>query len=276
MNLIGKIFVVLIFVMSLVFMAFAVAVYGTHQNWKEAAAKTKQQLDNAKQQQAKAEEEKTRLEAEIAREAVAKRQALAKLETERDELQQQRDATLKERDELMVKDKAAIAALDTAQQNLAKLTTEVDSLRGEIRESQAERDRHFDQVVKLTDQTHQAQGELARLKERELQLAEQISRASQVLDRHSLSIDTPLDGIPPLVRGKVLAINQDNMVEISLGRDDGLRVGHTLEIFRGDKYLGRVEVLHTETDRAVARIIPGFKKGPIQRGDDVTTRFKVS
>ena len=35
MNLIGKIFVVLILVMSVLFMAFAMAVYAMHQNWRE-------------------------------------------------------------------------------------------------------------------------------------------------------------------------------------------------------------------------------------------------
>ena len=35
MNLVGKIFIVLIFVMSLVFMAFSMAVYATHRNWRE-------------------------------------------------------------------------------------------------------------------------------------------------------------------------------------------------------------------------------------------------
>jgi hypothetical protein len=96
------------------------------------------------------------------------------------------------------------------------------------------------------------------------------------LGAHGLSKDTPVDGIPPQVRGKVLAINQNNMIEISLGSDDGLRAGHTLEIFRASNYLGRVEVLSTSTDRAVGKIIPGFKKGAIQKGDDVATRFKVS
>ena len=39
MNLVGKIFIVLILVMSLVFMSFAVVVYATHHNWKEVATR---------------------------------------------------------------------------------------------------------------------------------------------------------------------------------------------------------------------------------------------
>ncbi len=35
MNLVGKIFVVLIFVMSIVFAAFSIMVYATHTNWRQ-------------------------------------------------------------------------------------------------------------------------------------------------------------------------------------------------------------------------------------------------
>ncbi|NQT39867.1 MAG: hypothetical protein HQ581_20405, partial [Planctomycetes bacterium] len=41
MNLVGKIFTVFIFLMSLVFMSFAVAVYATHQNWREIVTNQK-------------------------------------------------------------------------------------------------------------------------------------------------------------------------------------------------------------------------------------------
>ena len=276
MNLVGKIFVVLIFVMSLVFMAFAVAVYGTHQNWMEKAAAEAQRVSNLQATVTEREAERDKLKVELEREVNAREQALAKLETERQELAAQREELVKERDALLIKDKAAVAALDAAQQNLARLTAEVEGLRGEIRTTQAERDQQFDRAVELTDQIHQAQGEVKRLGERRIQLASQLASANLVLQRNGLHKDMPVDGIPPRLRGKVLAVNRDNMVEVSLGSDDGLRAGHTLEVFRGSKYLGRVEVLHATTDRAVGKVIPGYKKGVIQRNDDVATRFKVS
>jgi cell division protein FtsL len=276
MNLLGKIFVVLIFVMSLVFATFAIGVYATHQNWKAKAASLKTTIDerNTELEARKADIEK--LNAEIEKEAVAKREALAKLETERVELAKDHDNLTKERDALLAQRQQAVAALDTAQQNLAKLTTEVNTLRDEIREAQARRDKSFDEVVRLTDQIHQARGELKRLSERDVQLAGQLAKAEGVLKMNDLSKDMPLDGRPPLARGKVLAINRDDMIEISLGSDDGLRAGHTLEVFRASRYLGKVEVLTTSNDRAVGKIIPGFKKGAIQRGDDVATRFTAA
>lgn len=276
MNFIGKIFVVLIFLMSVVFMSFAVAVYGTHQNWKEEAEKQKNLVDIARTELTKAEDAAKQLEAQKQREIDARQQALAKLEGEREKLITQHDDMRKQRDELMVKDQEAVVALKAAQENLKRLTGEVEGLRTEIRDAQGQRDKRFEQVVELTDQIHQVQGEVSRLEERRLQLAEQLASAELVLKRHGLDKDMPVDNIPPMLRGKVLAAGRDDLVEISLGTDDGLRIGHTLEVFRGSKYLGRVEVLRTTTDRAVGKIVPGFKKGIIQKDDDVATRFKVS
>jgi hypothetical protein len=275
MNLLGKIFVVLILLMSVMFAAFSVAVYSTHKNWKTEAEARQKTIGTLNEQLTAAQAEKTKLDEAIAREKVAHNEALAKLETERVELAKQRDALTTERDGLLAKDKDAVAALDAAQQNLKKLTGEVDALREEIRVAQSARDKSFDQVVRLTDQIHQVQGELTRLEERDVQLADQLAQSKQVLSAHGLTKDTPVDNIPPQLRGKVLAINREDMIEVSLGSDDGLRAGHKLEVFRGSHYLGRVEVLNTSSDRAVAKIIPGFKKAAIQRGDDVATRFSV-
>jgi len=275
MNLVGKILVVFIFFASVAFMSFAVAVYGTHQNWKEKAAAEGQRVQNLQTTLSEREAEKKTLEAQLQAERDARNQAVAKLETERNNLATERDGLIKQRDALLVKDKEAVAALDAAQQNLARLTTEVEGLRGEIRTTQDERDKDFNRAVELTDQIHQAQGEVRRLEERRIQLAAQLASANLVLDRHGLHKDMSVDGLPPQLRGKVLAINRDNMLEISLGSDDGLQSGHTLEIFRGNKYLGRMEVLHATSDRAVGKVIPGYKKGIIQKDDDVATRFKV-
>ena len=40
MNLVGKIFTVLILVMSILFMGFAMMVYATHRNWRDEANAT--------------------------------------------------------------------------------------------------------------------------------------------------------------------------------------------------------------------------------------------
>jgi len=285
MNLVGKIFIVLITLFSFVFMSFAVAVYATHRNWYQVVNRTRDetpsgeqiglkfQLEEGNKRRAALQEEFDKYKAEVAEAEVAKRQALAKLETQRDDLTTKRDALQKELDDLVETDKKALTTLHTAQKNLDKLTQEVEKLRNDIRVTQADRDKQFQAVVKLTDQIHESETSLVRLKDRNMQLAKDVAKATEVLRRHNLSAEEP-DG-PVDVRGKILAVNAENLVEVSIGSDDGLRAGAKLEVFRGSNYLGRVEVMKTDTDRSVAKILPEFKRGIIQKGDDVATRLKV-
>jgi cell division protein FtsB len=44
-NVIGKIFVFAVFVMSLMLMSFAVAIYSSHINWQEVAKQKQEELD---------------------------------------------------------------------------------------------------------------------------------------------------------------------------------------------------------------------------------------
>jgi len=84
---------------------------------------------------------------------------------------------------------------------------------------------------------------------------------------------TPVVDIPPRVDGIVTNVGEKTLIEVSIGSDDGLRAGHTLEVFRNNAYLGRVEVTQLEPDRAVCRIIPEYRKGIIKRGDRVATKL---
>lgn len=282
MNLVGKIFILLIFVMSLVFMGLAIAVYRTHENWRFAVenedrakgplglkVQLREARANIEELNAKLKSDEERHTAEIKQ----SRERQANAERARDNLAETVATLTKQNQELETANKRATAALDTATANEAALTAEVTGLRQEIRVTQLDRDKQFATVVKQSDQIHQQQGELRRLEERRLLLAQQVAKQRTVLREHDLSEDTPR--VPPRVVGKVVAVGKDDMVEVDLGTDDGINDGLTLEVFRGAKYLGKLEVLRTTPDRAVGRIIPGFKKGIIQAGDNVTTRFKV-
>src|SRR3569623_53019 len=92
MNLVGKILVVLIFVMSLVFMGFAVSVYSTHKDWVTASATLKTQRDAAQTKNTQLQSEFTSIQTKISEIEAARREALAKLETEKEQLIKERDA----------------------------------------------------------------------------------------------------------------------------------------------------------------------------------------
>lgn len=272
MNLVGKIFTVLILVMSIMFMAFAISVYATHRNWSQLAKSTQSQVrrlqDENEQLSDKIEQEKNRL----AHERAARRSALARLETQVQEKQQQVDARNQQYTDLLAQQRSAIDAVNNAQRQLDQLKERVNALQAEILAAQQDRDQSFERVRQLTDQIHEAEGIRRILEERMNELTQDFAKATTVLKAYDLTIDTPVDGIPPTVEGEVLAVGR-NMIEVSIGEDDGIKEGHTLVVSRRDKYLGRIEVLRVDPDRAVGRI--KYRNAPIQEGDRVQTKVEI-
>lgn len=273
MNLIGKILVTLVFVMSLVWLGFAVTVYSTHQNWKEKAANLKKDIATREQQktelQTKLTEETKRLQGEI----TAAQDLIGKAQTERDKLT---TAVAAQQTEIAAKEEAirqAVAAAQTANQNLAAADAKVEKLRQDIEDIRKQRDDNFKSIVALTDEKNSLLSDKSQLDAANANLADQVAKAKLVLDRNGLSINTNVDGVPPKVDGIVLQV-ADDLIEMSIGSDDGLSQGHTLDVSRSSKYIGRVSIVRTSPDRSVGKIIPGYIQGKIEKDDRVSTRIK--
>jgi septal ring factor EnvC (AmiA/AmiB activator) len=274
MNLVGKIFVVLIFVMSLVFMSLAVSVYATHENWRLAVEKPgglKAQIHEMQKTNAALTEERDKLNSYIAKEKEEWNRVRGQLETAKTTMEKDIERLNDELKQLAAEEEKAVAALNVASQNLDKLTIEVATLRKDIVATQDDRDKRFDEAVKLQDQVNQSLGEYARIREREVQLAQQVAKMRDKLRSLGTHEDSPAE--PAKVTGKVLVVNND-MIEVDLGTDDGIRTGLKLEVFRANKYVARVEVLTATSDKAVAKVVPGFRTTPLEVGDNVATRFK--
>jgi hypothetical protein len=282
MTLVGKIFTLLILIMSVAFLMLAITVFATHRNWREIV--TRPQDDPAgpglkfqieelsainKQLRQELEQASDRLAIEVA----ARRFALAALQTKLESAEQQLQAREKAFADLQAAHGTAVTTLETNQENLAAITEENAQLRVLLNEAQQARDQKFDEVVRLTDRMNELQGMREDLEERRMQLVDQIARMKLVLDRNGLDEFTPVVDIPPTVDGVVTAVGDKDLIEISIGSDDGLRKGHALEVFRQNSYLGRVVVQHTEPDRAVAKILREYRKGTIKKGDRVATKL---
>lgn len=277
MNLLGKIFVVLIFVMSLIFMTFVIAVYATHTNWKKEADTWKEKANAASTHNSKLRGELDKAQGEVTAIETSKGEALAKLVAEKDTLQDERDRLEKEYAALEKDRREAVAAMEASQTSLATLRKEVEALRANIDTAQNDRRKAFERVVSLTDQMHQAQNELAVLKSRNVQLSQQMADANQVLQKFNLEpIPAKYEGVPPqFLKGKILAVKGSGLVEVDLGTDDGLAKGHRLEVYRMTadqaKYLGRIEMIEVQPDKAVGKILPEFQKGAFEIGDQVAS-----
>jgi len=288
MNLVGKIFTVLIFVMSLVFMSFAVVIYATHRNWKavverpeaEVGPRTplglKYQVEKLQTRNQELEDQKSELEMEVEKERLNRDQAVAKVESKYVELKDQHDELEDAYAKLVQERRDAQSALNSIQIVLGHLRKEIDTLRVNTSEAEADRDGHFKQVLKLTDELHQLVNEKERLVARQRTLAADLAQAEKVLRHYGHNKEDPLDSEPD-VDGIVVAVTRPDLVEVSLGLDDGIKQGHKLEVFRvrgaAQSYVGRIFVASASFDRAACKVDPKYLKSPIQRGDRVKSRL---
>lgn len=284
MTLLGKIFTVLILVMSLVFMSFAVVVFATHKNWRDevqgkpGAPGLRAQLDEEKKKVDSFKETESKLEADLASEKADKAQRLAKLDQENKALKEENAALVKKDSELQQSLQASVNAAQTAQEQVAAKNKEAESLRADVQKANKERDDQAKEVVRVTDEFQQAVGELKRHKDRNLALAAQLEKCRALLRANDLDENKDYSGKPPKLEGRVLSVVGNELVEISLGSDDGLMKGHHMEVFRLDgavsSYLGRIEIVRTDPDRSVGKIDPSFRKGAIQKDDRVASQLK--
>ncbi len=286
MNIIGKIFVFAVFVMSLVFMSFAIAVYSTHTNWKEEIERPadevqagkplgyKAQLTDAKKERELLTQQINDLTQRVAEKEAARDQVVAKLHTALEQKDKELQGLRGEKEKREDEREQAQAELTATRTELEKVTKTVDDLRSQVRGMQAKVDEQVDRTAKLAGDLHEKESFLEIAVERKKQLEKQVANARDLLKQHGLAIDSlPRDHVPA-IDGVVTAV-ADDAVEVTLGGDDGVQTGHFLEVWRDDEYLGRVQVISVKPDRCMGRVVPEFRRGIIQPGDRVATRLKA-
>jgi hypothetical protein len=290
MHFVGKILVVLLLILSVLFMAFAGAVYNTHIKWRDAtndqkklvAARTKERDDKEAEMQAfktdmdkKVKDAKDR-EATVDAENRGHVATIAKLQ--------------KDNSEINVARKTAAEQAQIAEEEALARREESQNLR-KINHDQAQKlDANFEEKTKLEDLVHSLQIDLATAKAKNKDLLVRNSHYIQALETAGISSDVgelaAKSAPPPRVEGIIEEVQAakrqgaSELVEISLGSDDGLKKGHEMTVSRSGlkggqraKFLGMIRIVKTYPDKAVGEVIEGTRNGVIQKGDNVTTKL---
>jgi hypothetical protein len=290
MTFVGKVLVVVQLVLSLCFMAFAGAVFSVQQNWRAHADGLSAELE-------------------------AERTAITDLEADYDRYKDEMTAELSNE-----KDRAdgAEHAAEVAEQKLRDMETDFDTAKAE-RDAQTALAMNASEEAKIrleeATALHEVNADLHRtandlsstnrsLKDeifnRDIREENLVAKNERLLDRYKESLAkegktdalkiVPQSVAPPAVaapdvKGKVVLTQKDKrnsseLVQISIGSDDGLTRGHTLAVYRetsssgkAGMYLGEIELVLVRPDQAVGQVIQAAKNGEIEVGDNVTTKL---
>lgn len=210
----------------------------------------------------------------------AKEQELAKVQSERDDLEQELDKTKAEKKE--VEDK--LAAMDEEVKTLTSGLDKEKKLRISLVDEVNARKKDIDNLKKELDKTKKEKGtfmaELVKIKqdyESNQDLLAQVRSAKEALEEKVKDLvakrEVQLEKIEVKagpVSGEVLAINKEyNFVVISKGAKDGISVGRVFEVMRNSKTIGKVEVEKVYDEMSAATIVSEPKDKPIKKGDAV-------
>jgi hypothetical protein len=147
--------------------------------------------------------------------------------------------------------------------NLALLKA-VDKARQDKVKADIERDAYKDKNQQLAGQMQK--------------LAEDLARAGTPGRATAAGTESPNAPKPPAesMEGLVKSVDPSGLVKLSLGSDAGLQRGHTLEAYRlnatTQKYLGRVRILEVTPTESVAQPL-GRMSSPLQPKDTVASRI---
>jgi hypothetical protein len=290
MHFVGKILVILLLVLCVLFLSFAAVVYNTHMSWRKVA-------DDRQKLVAKANSERDAVAAEFEKYKNEYNDKLKAAENRAGEvdatnkgLQAQLAQVTKTRDENAIALKAAAEQAEVVSQEAADRREEANVLRELNHAQQGQLDENLETITRLEDQVHNSALALGVAVAKNKDLVGKVSILQQALEANGITADpTELAGRsspPPRVDGVILdsrpppRTGASELVEISLGSDDGLKKGHEMSIYRAGlngngqtRFLGKIVIVKTEPDKAVGQVIESSRNGVIQKGDNVTTKF---
>lgn len=285
MTTVGKILVVLQVVLSVVFMGFAGAVFTAQTNWRDAHTKMQKKADDLNRQLQQAEEQAQKDKAEAAGKLKEQTDRAATFEAEASGLKQQNAALEQQLAAARTESENATALAKIAGEEARARRDETNSLRAANDSLHKSRNELIDTVRALTDKNFNIELDQKLMTDKHLLLQEETAVIKEIFRKKGFSLDpkeyAKMQSPPPVVHGQVDTTkknprNGSDLVQVTVGSDDGLAKGHILYVYStGDrpKYLGKIKVEYLEPDMAVGVVIERAKNGVIQKGDNVTSQL---
>jgi hypothetical protein len=278
MTVMGKILVFLILALALVQAALHIMFHVTQTNWQKGyedmAARAKSADTDALQFRTDLNEERDKFNKEIAE--------------VRTELKKVNDSLAQEQGKTVELNKQLVAERDSRNKGDAQnASAQIGSQRRQeevkrLEDTLKARDDRVKELVDsnnaLRDRAVAAEIESKTLKERNGGLVAKLEEMTKenIKIRNGTAAGTLSAKNPPPenIEGLVTKTDSSGLLTLSIGSDDGLAKGHTLEVFRLSpaKYLGTVRIISVTPHEAVAQPV-SHPLGSIQQGDRVASKI---
>jgi len=292
MRIVGKIFVVLTLLMSLVLLSFSISVSSWEPHWRDIATRPRSQVGPGKP--LGLEHQLADVKAAISRQEDANDRTREKIvradrTNPASPYQHQIQALIAENNLLQVNNNDVRKELAQQTSNVRDMTTQAASIQtiltkrvsdlktllGQLREELALSDDQLKEFVASHDTAQLTSMQISQNESYRDRTVAEIARGEAALVAQGIDPKSPPEGRSPRVRGVITSLGKRDLIELSIGADDGLQAGHTVELFRGHKYLGRARVVKTSPDKAVAEVLKEYQKARLQKGDLVATRLGI-
>lgn len=282
MTFVGKILVIVIMACSLLFLGITTVVFTTATDWKDATAKEQTKLSELQKKQSDAlgaigASQKDLVTAKAQHEA-AKKQLVDQIAI----LEGDKERALAEMSEAR---KGLEVAAETTKTSLAQaiaLKNETDQLREQKSAVEKQANEFKLRQTELNDRIRELDRMLQTATNNAKDLRERVARLTSVVQKNGLPETPGQDSgpeSPDPVQGEIARIDtQNRQFEITVGSDDGLKVGHQVVIYRtrpSAEYLGKATVISTDPDRSVIRVIGTTVQGKkVKEGDIVSSTIR--
>ena len=273
MSLMGKIFTLLIFFMSICFLVISVMVGASHRNWKNIASEMQ---ENARAAKALVEDAKSNTDEKLrllAAERVSRALQLSQLESQLKRAREDfitKEAQFRKSTEIS---QARLAELEQVNARIKQQDSEIEALKQNNSKLVDDIAQQYASVRTLTSQTYELENQIELLEEKESDILAQLAASTRVLKSKGLTSSSLTSHIPPKVDGIVLRIGGQGNFVVKLGSDDGVRVDHVLDIYRNDRFIGKGTVVRTQEDLSVLKIVKDYMKDSVREGDHVTSKL---
>lgn len=283
MTYVGKILVIVIMVFAILFLAFSVVVFTTEMNWKTQVDTLKVEVQNLKTQKSSLQNDVISQKSNVVGCEDELKKARTEFGTKLKDLTDQNTRRLAEVTSQRVAVEVAIQQVKKSQDEAEARIAEANILRENLQKVQLQSNEFKLQKTDLDQKILLLQKDLEVAQNNNKNLRERVTLLSGAMRKANLSDDIEsLRGNvepPPQVEGEVVNISANNQViEISLGSNDGLKVGQEFFLYSvkpTPEYLGKVKITQTDVQQSVARVIGGktIHGKKIQRGDHVTSKI---